>query len=433
MHGNDWSDPRRALAAAHDVLRAPLGEKLARLSTVLGDLLPHRALAMLTGDCARSPLRTHGEPGLAEKITSAELARLAGSVGVGAPRFGQAMLAGAVRPVLAVASAPPGSAGALLAIIPMDGAAPTEGMRQLVQQLWDLLALHLSNLTAVADPAPLAENRVAASERARAIGELTDAHSATLTALLGALRSRTLDDATSRRTATDIAVCALIELRAVGDRDRVLSEEPAGDAFARLADKLSPLTRYSDVTLELVPPAQQQRSLPADIANAARAVARGTVLVMLEQEGISRIRVAWQVEDTALRVTLRDDGPGALAADALAVHRLTDRITTLNGTLLLDAVPEWGTTITASLPLTPPDIADARLLPALNPRELDVLAQLTRGHRNRQIADHLHISEHTVKFHVANILDKLAVSSRGEAAAIARTAGIDLSRVNSGS
>ncbi|WP_345409919.1 response regulator transcription factor [Nonomuraea salmonea] len=35
------------------------------------------------------------------------------------------------------------------------------------------------------------------------------------------------------------------------------------------------------------------------------------------------------------------------------------------------------------------------------------------GHRNRAIAARLNISENTVKFHVANILGKLGVSSRG--------------------
>jgi DNA-binding NarL/FixJ family response regulator len=47
-----------------------------------------------------------------------------------------------------------------------------------------------------------------------------------------------------------------------------------------------------------------------------------------------------------------------------------------------------------------------------------VLTHLARGHRNRVIAQELHISESTVKFHVANILTKLRVASRGEASAL---------------
>jgi DNA-binding NarL/FixJ family response regulator len=56
-------------------------------------------------------------------------------------------------------------------------------------------------------------------------------------------------------------------------------------------------------------------------------------------------------------------------------------------------------------------------------RELEVLGQLARGRRNRDIARELHISESTVKFHVANILEKLGVGSRGEAAALAHEWG----------
>ncbi|XUL99513.1 response regulator transcription factor [Streptomyces venezuelae ATCC 10712] len=47
-----------------------------------------------------------------------------------------------------------------------------------------------------------------------------------------------------------------------------------------------------------------------------------------------------------------------------------------------------------------------------------MLRHLALGHRNRRIAEQLHISESTVKFHVANILNKLGVDSRGEAAAL---------------
>ncbi len=51
----------------------------------------------------------------------------------------------------------------------------------------------------------------------------------------------------------------------------------------------------------------------------------------------------------------------------------------------------------------------------LTARERDVLAELARGVPNKTIAARLAISEHTVKFHVASIFAKLAVSSRTEA------------------
>jgi len=55
-------------------------------------------------------------------------------------------------------------------------------------------------------------------------------------------------------------------------------------------------------------------------------------------------------------------------------------------------------------------------LSALSARELEVLALVADGARNREIAATLTISEFTVKRHVQNILDKLAVVSRRAAA-----------------
>ncbi|MBD0671320.1 LuxR C-terminal-related transcriptional regulator, partial [Streptomyces sp. CBMA156] len=55
----------------------------------------------------------------------------------------------------------------------------------------------------------------------------------------------------------------------------------------------------------------------------------------------------------------------------------------------------------------------------LTPRERDVLRLLARGWTNRQIAGELYISPKTASVHVSNILGKLAVGGRGEAAALA--------------
>ncbi|MBB4779452.1 response regulator transcription factor [Streptomyces rapamycinicus] len=60
----------------------------------------------------------------------------------------------------------------------------------------------------------------------------------------------------------------------------------------------------------------------------------------------------------------------------------------------------------------------------LNPRELEVLRLVARGKRNKAIGDAIGITESTVKFHVASVLRKLEVASRGEAAALALSVGI---------
>ena len=62
--------------------------------------------------------------------------------------------------------------------------------------------------------------------------------------------------------------------------------------------------------------------------------------------------------------------------------------------------------------------------PELTPRELDVLGLIVRGMGNKQIASELHIAEYTVKNHVKNVLSKLGVDDRTQAATSALQRGI---------
>ena len=59
----------------------------------------------------------------------------------------------------------------------------------------------------------------------------------------------------------------------------------------------------------------------------------------------------------------------------------------------------------------------------LSPREKEVLMLISLGLTNAMIADRLHLSEHTIKRHVANILLKLDLSNRAAAAAVMSTVG----------
>ncbi|MEU9073359.1 LuxR C-terminal-related transcriptional regulator [Kitasatospora sp. NPDC048538] len=425
----DWGRPEDALARAVEVLRTPRPELLHRLSEVLATLVPHVAVAQLSGVCTVSPAYTHGPPELAGAVGSVELDRLAGAVAAttatGRPWQGEAELAGRRRPVVVAAAAPEGGGSALLVLIRESAEPVPEGALALLQQLWELVVTHGDHRAVDAAPKHAAVSRASAAARARAIAEFTGMHNAALTAVLAPLRSAALDDATARRSATELAVTALLDLRRGADLDRALSEQSADAAFARLDRELRPLLRHTGVRLEVAPPAEADRSVPADTAHTAREAVRAAVLVMLEQEGLSRLHVSWRFSGDTLRAVVRDDGPGLLAADALAVHRTADRIAALGGTCAVEAVAGWGTTVTVDLPLALPGQPVAGdPLDGLQPRELEVLDQLAHGRRNRDIAAALHISESTVKFHVANILAKLGVSSRGEAAALAHRAGM---------
>ena len=60
----------------------------------------------------------------------------------------------------------------------------------------------------------------------------------------------------------------------------------------------------------------------------------------------------------------------------------------------------------------------------LTPRELEVIAELARGRANKAIAFELGVSERTVKTHVSNILGKLGLSDRTQAAVYAVEHGL---------
>jgi two-component system, NarL family, response regulator YdfI len=72
-----------------------------------------------------------------------------------------------------------------------------------------------------------------------------------------------------------------------------------------------------------------------------------------------------------------------------------------------------------------PTVAD-ELPEPLTRREREVLQMLAAGLVNKEIAERLSISDHTVKFHVASILGKLGASTRTEAVSIGIRHGLVL-------
>lgn len=60
----------------------------------------------------------------------------------------------------------------------------------------------------------------------------------------------------------------------------------------------------------------------------------------------------------------------------------------------------------------------------LTERELEVLRLVAQGFSNREIADHLVVAEFTVRSHVSNVLSKLHLASRTQAALFALKAGL---------
>jgi DNA-binding CsgD family transcriptional regulator/tetratricopeptide (TPR) repeat protein len=117
----------------------------------------------------------------------------------------------------------------------------------------------------------------------------------------------------------------------------------------------------------------------------------------------------------------RSDAAVALArartlADRLGARLLVAEIDSLGRRARLElALPPDGTAADGPAP-EPATVTDEL---GLTPREREVLALVADGRTNRQIADALFISAKTASVHVSNILAKLGVANRGEAAAVA--------------
>ena len=112
----------------------------------------------------------------------------------------------------------------------------------------------------------------------------------------------------------------------------------------------------------------------------------------------------------ALGYILKDTGPDDLVRAIRQVHR---------GEPTLEPEIARKVLFELSQPARKPPTVDP-----LTPRELEVLRLLAQGKSNREIADDLVLSEMTVRTHVSNILGKLHLASRTQAALYALKEGL---------
>jgi NarL family two-component system response regulator YdfI len=109
----------------------------------------------------------------------------------------------------------------------------------------------------------------------------------------------------------------------------------------------------------------------------------------------------------------RDSGADEILAAIQAAHA---------GFVFLD--PDITQNLASRIPT--PTAQRAAGLDDLTPREVEVLRMLAEGLGNREMASRLGISDHTVKFHISSILDKLGASTRTEAVTMGIRMGIIL-------
>jgi DNA-binding CsgD family transcriptional regulator/tetratricopeptide (TPR) repeat protein len=129
-------------------------------------------------------------------------------------------------------------------------------------------------------------------------------------------------------------------------------------------------------------------------------------------EALLLARAARREAATALGIAWR-------SADALGARPLIDWIESLARRSRVEIPAADASVVTA--PTEAPAPADDHGLTA---REREVLGLLVQGHTNKRIAEELFISESTAGVHVSNILGKLGVGTRTEAATVATRLGL---------
>ena len=148
--------------------------------------------------------------------------------------------------------------------------------------------------------------------------------------------------------------------------------------------------------------------------------------VMNGREALAQI-LSSQPQQTVVMLTVSED-----SEDLTECMRLGARgflLKNINADFLVDAIkkaangdnvfsPEMTARLVQSL-IQPQAAAPTSVLDSLTPRELEILGQLAAGHSNKIIARKLDLAESTIKVHVQNILRKLELSSRVQAAVFA--------------
>jgi DNA-binding CsgD family transcriptional regulator len=197
--------------------------------------------------------------------------------------------------------------------------------------------------------------------------------------------------------------------RADGDTQELVAQAVARLATARAA--VEGIEASTDVSAHLAHgDASLTRLTGSDPDAWATAVQRWRALGDVWWVALARLREGEAAAST---------GASARATDAIReAHHLAASLGAAPLTAEIEAVAQR-TRIDLEPP-TRPELGSGGTRLGLTPREVEVLELLAAGRTNRQIGDELYVSEKTASVHVSNILRKLGVTSRIDAAAIAQ-------------
>ncbi|MBY8881339.1 helix-turn-helix transcriptional regulator [Actinacidiphila acidipaludis] len=251
----------------------------------------------------------------------------------------------------------------------------------------------------------LAEHALAAGRPAEAAGHLLEG--------LAALDGGAMAEDEIRLLAGGVRLVADLALlpRAVRPRDLPAGWTAVADTFARRARGTAEGCAGEPVVAAYgaLAAAEHARRHGADDRATWRAVAEAwRAAQQPHREAYARLREA----ETAVRAGRREQAGRALAA----CESLAGPLAAAPLLRMAREVAARGRLGAPPAPAAPAAAEHARF--DLTERETQVLALLSDGHSNRQIARSLYISDRTVAVHVSHILDKLGVRNRTEAALV---------------
>jgi len=128
-------------------------------------------------------------------------------------------------------------------------------------------------------------------------------------------------------------------------------------------------------------------------------------------------------DEHGVREALRAGARGVLLRGADAAHLQTAVMAVAEGSIVLDPSMLGALLEPSAVEAREPALHTGEQ-PVLTPRETEVISLMAEGLSNKLIAARLSISEHTAKFHVNAILDKLGAETRTEAVVLAARRGI---------
>ena len=124
-------------------------------------------------------------------------------------------------------------------------------------------------------------------------------------------------------------------------------------------------------------------------------------------------------------VLLAEEPAATLVRSAARMHIYTVLPIEVTPHQLAAAIAATVAGFAVTLPRAPsPRVDAAPETEHLTAREVEILRLMARGHRNKQVATQLNISEHTVKFHISSVMAKLGARTRTEAVTIGVTRGL---------